>query len=91
MAECPPTSPSRESRRFHPAAFFFPGIALRIEAALRLTAGPGARKLREANDILNQMNVAPGVRATFIANARGSIIAALDSGTSAPTKFGDLP
>jgi YD repeat-containing protein len=44
-----------------------------------------------ANGVLNQMNVALTSRATYFPDILGSVVATLDSGTGAPTKFGYLP
>jgi RHS repeat-associated protein len=43
------------------------------------------------NDVLNQMNVAAGTRATLVPDIQGSIIATMDSSTSALAKIGYLP
>ena len=43
------------------------------------------------NDVLNQMNVVAGTRATLLPDILGSEIASLDSGTGALTKVGYLP
>ena len=44
-----------------------------------------------ANDVLNQMNVVAGTRATLIPDIQGSVIASLDSGSGALSKIGYLP
>ena len=43
------------------------------------------------NEVLGQMNVAAGTRATFIPDVQGSVIGSLDSGTGAITKAGYQP
>ena len=43
------------------------------------------------NDVLNQMNVVAGTRATLIPDIQGSIIASQDSGSGALTTVGYLP
>ncbi len=40
------------------------------------------------NDVLNQINVASGTRATLIPDVQGSFIGALDAGSGALTKYG---
>jgi RHS repeat-associated protein len=44
-----------------------------------------------SNNVLNQMNVAVGSRATFVVDLQGSMIATLDSSTGAFIKSGYLP
>jgi len=44
-----------------------------------------------SNDVLNQINVAAGTRATLIPDIQGSVIASLDSGSGALSKIGYLP
>ena len=43
------------------------------------------------NDVLNQMNVATGTRATLVPDIQGSIVATLDATSGALTKTGYLP
>jgi RHS repeat-associated protein len=44
-----------------------------------------------SNDVLNQMNVAAGTRATFIPDIQGSITGSLDASSGSLTKTGYLP
>jgi RHS repeat-associated protein len=44
-----------------------------------------------SNDVLNQMNVAAGTRATVVPDIQGSVIASLDSSSGTLSKIGYLP
>jgi RHS repeat-associated protein len=44
-----------------------------------------------SNDVLNQMNVVAGTRATFVPDIQGSVIASLDSSSGTLGKIGYLP
>jgi hypothetical protein len=46
---------------------------------------------RGPDEVLNQMNVVTGTRATFIPDIQGSVLATLDSGSGALTKAAYLP